>query len=284
MTEGDFAATLTDCTLDGAVIRGNTFIGVTFAGLMVADSQALRLQDNNVGGGVAGFWFSLSHITGPTGVAQGMDRYYNTVLNFEEFQFLIGLAPLLPPPLAEMVLRRAEIGAASGAADSVATTDLATAFARTGGRGINASIFVTGNHVVTGQHPTAGNTPTGISALLLWLNSDANADVLQNSDITAVVANNHFLTASRDVPAALMVLADSQPAAVSGNVVLNQPGPIGNDRDAPSLWVVISNTLKVTQPFAATGNVLRGLSDLSMLSRDGATSRAGWSVYNADPF
>ena len=134
--------------------------------------------------------------------------------------------------------------------------------------------------------PEARNftTPTGISALLLWLNADATADALQNSDITAVVTGNHFLTASRDAPAALMVLAHSQASTVTGNVILNQPGPIGNDRDAPSLWVVISNTLKLTQPFAAAGNVLRGLSDLAQIPRDGATSRAGWSVYNADPF
>jgi hypothetical protein len=279
LSKADFAATLTDCTLDAALIRDNNFVGLTFASLMVANAQALRLQDNNVGGGVAGFWFSLASTTSPSGVAEGTDKYYNTVLNFEEFQALFGLSPLIPPPPAAPVVR--EAGNLSAPTEQASRVAL----------GINASIIVTGNHVSTGQHPPAAanptylsTTPPGLTSLLLWLDADVSADQLLDSDISAVVANNHLIAATRDAPASLLVLASGQACAVTGNIILNQPGPIGSDRDAPSLWLVIADTLKVTQPFAATGNVLRGISDLEQLTRGTASGRAGWSGYNADPF
>ncbi len=294
LTENAFRASLIECTLDGAVIRDNDFTSLTFATLLSTNAQALRLQDNNATGGVAGFWVTLPEMGSAYGAAEGTNIYSVSVFNFEEYQALSGFLPLLPlpPALVLQVLDRATDDTLAANQASTAETRAAT--------GVNFSIFVTGNHATTGQrsavipdanattnvnaNAAANTTPTGTSALLLWLIPDIVADALENSDISAIVANNHFISATPDTPTALLALANLQAGAVNGNIILNQPGPIEADLSAPSLWVVISESLQSTEPFAASGNVLRGLSDLNLLGRGTAAQRAGWSGYNADPF
>jgi hypothetical protein len=281
LTEADFLATLTECSLNGALIRDNDFTGLTFAALLSANAQALRVQDNDITNGVAGIWVTLPEMGPALNPAEGTNIYSESVFNFEEYQALSSFLPLLPLPQG-LILRQT--------LDSATTQTTATSAAARAGGVMNFNVFITGNQVSTGQHPavttdaTASTALTGASALLLWLIPQITEDALGSSDISAIVANNHFITASGNTPSAMLALANLQAGAVNGNVILNQPGPIEADLAAPSLWVVISESLQFTEPFAASGNVLRGLSDLNLLTRGAAAQRAGWSGYNADPF
>ena len=56
------------CALGDAVIRGNGMNDLTFGTLLVAGFASLRIQDNNLTGGVAGFWVVLPGARNPDDV------------------------------------------------------------------------------------------------------------------------------------------------------------------------------------------------------------------------
>ncbi len=269
----DFSAGLTVCAFDNALIAGNNFSKLTIATLMVANGGVLRVQDNNVSASAAGFWIALSDPVSPDNALDGTDQYYDSVTEFEEFQALFAVSSILPPPEPFAGLTRARMKQ-----EAIVVPV-----------GLTATYMVSNNQILTGPHPPPAPGTTrepgaiiGSSALLLWLDADTGQDSPFLGNISALVTGNQMLTGAANVPSALFVLADGQPCAVNGNVILNEPGNI--DVLKPSLWAVISNSAQNTQPFAASGNVLRGASDISYFNRTGAATRGGWSGYNADPF
>jgi hypothetical protein len=76
------------CALGNAEIRGNTMNDLTFGTLLVAGFSALRIQDNDLTGGVAGLWVVLPNARNPQDAAVGVGEFFDTIENFEEFQLL----------------------------------------------------------------------------------------------------------------------------------------------------------------------------------------------------
>jgi hypothetical protein len=254
----------TACALGDAVIRANDMNDLTFGILLVAGVASLRIQDNNLTGGVAGFWVVLPDARDPLDAGTG--NFFDTIANFEEFNLLTEFATLLPPPAA------------------IAATE-PTAF--TG----EAAVFVSGNHISTGPNLAASpptrqainDAKTGHNALLLWLATNNNTAAQKGADLSAIVSNNRMVNGDATSPAALMVLPQLQSCSITGNIVINRPALAGDGALPASLWVLMDYSLKIADPIAITGNVLRGQSNTTRFTRPGATTRAGWSSYNADP-
>ncbi len=123
----------TACALGDAVIRGNDMSDLTFGTLLVAGVASLRIQDNSLTGGVAGFWLVLPDARDPQDV-DTTGQFFNTIENFEEFNLLSEFATLLPLP------------AATAATEPTAFTGEAT-------------VFVSGNHISTGPNLAATSPP-----------------------------------------------------------------------------------------------------------------------------
>jgi Family of unknown function (DUF6519) len=254
----------TACALGDAVIRGNDMNDLTFGTLLVAGIASLRIQDNNLTGGVAGFWFVLPNARDPQDV-NTTGEFFNTIENFEEFNLLTELAALLPPPVA------------TAATEPPAFTG-------------EAAVFVSGNHISTGPNlaatlpkgQTSDNATTGHNALLLWL-STSNAAAQRGADLSAIVSSNRVVNTDATAPAAFMILPQLQSCTITGNIVINRSALNTGNAQPASLWVLMDNSLKIADPIAITGNVLRGQSNTIRFTRPGAASRAGWSSYNADP-
>jgi Family of unknown function (DUF6519) len=254
----------TACALGDAVILGNDINDLTFGTLLVAGIASLRIQDNNLTGVVAGFWFVLPNARDPQDV-DTTGEFFNTIENFEEFNLLTEFATLLPPP---------------------ATTAATEPAAFTG----EAAVFVSGNHISTGPNlaatlpkgQTSEDATTGHNALLLWL-ATSYAASQRGADLSALVSNNRMVNSDATAPAALMVLPQLQSCTITGNIVINRPALLSDSTQPASLWVLMDNSLKIADPIAITGNVLRGQSNTTRFTRPGAASRAGWSSYNADP-
>jgi hypothetical protein len=255
----------TVCALGDAVIRGNGMNDLTFGTLLVAGIASLRVQDNNLTGGVAGFWVVLPDARDPQDDATGTGEFFDTIENFEEFNLLTEFATLLPPP------------AATAATQPTAFTG-------------EAAVFVSGNHISTGPNLAAtlpkgqigGDGTTGHNALLLWL-ATSNAAAEKGADLSAIVSNNRMANSDATAPTALIVLPQLQSCSITGNIVINRPSVLSGNTQPASLWVLMDNSLKIADPIAITGNVLRGQSNTTRFTRPGATARAGWSSYNADP-
>jgi hypothetical protein len=251
------------CALGDAEIRGNRMNDLTFGTLLVAGFASLRIQDNNLTGGVAGFWVVLPGARNPEDVDAG--EFFDTIENFEEFKLLTTFASLLPPPATKAA---AELPAFTG----------------------EAAVFVSGNHISTGQNLAATlpkdqpseDASVGHNALLLWL-ATSNALAAKDADLSAIVSNNRMVNFDTTAPTALMVLPQLQSCTITGNIFVNRPALATVDTPAASLWVLMDNSLKIPDPIAITGNVLRGRSNTTRFARPGATGRAGWSSYNADP-
>jgi hypothetical protein len=264
---------LQPCRLADTDITNNQVDGLTFAVLLEADFNTLRLRDNRVIDAVAGLWVGRPNRLKPSNLAKGSDRYYDTVQNFEEYQLLVALGALTPPPQWK---EQKAIAAAE-------PKPLAPR------PGENVLIMVSGNHVSTGFHPPPrkGDTTaqiTGSCALLLWMLDTADREVLQFSDVSTMVTGNHLINAALSVPTALLVTPWQQPCAVTGNILLNRPAAISGSREAPSLWIVIDQASDSNNsPLAVAGNVLSGNSDVAAYARTGADTRHGWSPHNADP-
>ena len=253
------------CALGDAEIRGNRMNDLTFGTLLVAGFASLRIQDNNLTGGVAGFWVVLPGARNPQDVDAGGGEFFDTIENFEEFKLLTTFASLLPPPAIKAA---AELPAFTG----------------------EAAVFISGNHISTGQNLAATlpkgqpseDASVGHNALLLWL-ATSNEAAAKGADLSAIVNNNRMVNVDTTAPAALLVLPQLQSCTITGNIFVNRPALATVDTPAPSLWVLMDNSLKIPDPIAITGNVLRGRSNTTRFARPGATGRAGWSSYNADP-
>jgi hypothetical protein len=254
----------TPCALGDAVIRGNDMNDLTFGTLLVAGIASLRIQDNSLTGGVAGFWFVLPNARDPEDVPT-TGEFFNTIENFEEFNLLAEFVTLLPPPAP------------------LAATE-PTAF--TG----EAAVFVSGNHIATGPNLAATlpegqpseDATIGHNALLLWL-ATSNTAAQREADLSAIVSNNRLVNSDGSAPAALMVLPQGQSCSITGNIVINRLALVSDNTQPASLWVLMDNSLKIADPIAITGNVLRGRSNTTAFVRPGESSRGGWSSYNADP-
>jgi len=270
----------TAVSLGQAEIRGNRLQSLTFGALISADLTSLRVQDNDVAGGVAGLWLSLANTTSPQGVPTSADAFYDTVQNFEEFFLLVTFTSIVPPP------RKPECPGRPWNRERLQAKALRKTF------GQNALFLVSGNQVSTGLHPVPAtgqgdaSTPpiAGNTALLLWTEQGQDIRTLGNSDISLLVTGNHLISGLRNAPTALIVQAQRQSTAVTGNIVLNRPTADSKEEIGPSLWVVISNSARSTQSFAATGNVLHGATDIDQVARGSPPVFPSWSTYNADPF
>lgn len=253
------------CALGDAEIRGNHMNDLTFGTLLVAGFASLRIQDNDLTGGVAGFWVVLPGARNPEDVAVGAGEFFDTVENFEEFKLLTAFASLLPPP------------ATQAAAEPPAFTG-------------EAAVYVSGNHISTGQNLAATlpkgqpseDASVGHNALLLWL-ATSNAAAAMGADLSAIVSNNRMVNFDAAAPTALVVLPQLQSCTITGNIFVNRPALATVGTPTASLWVLMDNSLKIPDPIAITGNVLRGRSNTTRFARPDATGRAGWSSYNADP-
>ncbi|WP_426610537.1 DUF6519 domain-containing protein [Bradyrhizobium sp. McL0616] len=251
------------CALGDAEIRGNQMNDLTFGTLLVAGFASLRIQENNLTGGVAGFWMVLPSARNPQDVDAG--EFFDTIENFEEFKLLTAFASLLSPPAAEAAN---ELPAFTG----------------------EAAVFISGNHISTGPNLAATlpkgqpseDASVGHNALLLWL-ATSNEAAAKGADLSAIVNNNRMVNFDTTAPTALLVLPQLQSCTVTGNIFVNRPALATVDTPAASLWVLMDNSLKIPDPIAITGNVLRGQSNTTRFVRPGATERAGWSSYNADP-
>ena len=254
----------TPCGIGDAVIRGNDMNDLTFGTLLVAGVASLRIQDNNLTGGIAGVWFVLPNARDPQDVAT-TGEFFNTIETFEEFKLLTEFTALLPTPVP---LAATEPPAFTG----------------------EAAVFVSGNHISTGPNlaatrpkgQTSDDAAIGHNALLLWL-ATGNTAAQRDADLSVIVSNNRMVNSDTSAPAALMVLPQLQSCSITGNIVINRPALVSDNTQPASLWVLMDNSLKIADPIAITGNVLRGRSNTTAFGRPGAPSRAGWSSYNADP-
>jgi hypothetical protein len=151
-------------------------------------------------------------------------------------------------------------------------------------------VFVSGNHISTGPNLAATPPPRqaindaniGHNALLLWL-ATSNTAAQKGADLSAIVSNNRMVNTDATTPTALMVLPQLQSCSITGNIVINRPALASDSTLPASLWVLMDYSLKIADPIAITGNVLHGQSNTTRFTRPGATTRAGWSSYNADP-
>jgi hypothetical protein len=253
------------CALGDGEIRGNHMNDLTFGTLLVAGFASLRIEDNDLTGGVAGIWVALPGTRNPQSFPAGVPEFFDTIENFEEFKLMAAFASLFPPPAKSAAF---ELPAYTG----------------------EAAVFVMGNHVSTGPNLAATlpkgqpseDASIGHNALLLWLATSPVA-VQKGADLSAIVSNNRMVNVDTTAPTALLVLPQMMSCTITGNIFVNRPAITSADTPAASLWVLMDNSLKIPDPIAITGNVMRGQSNTTRFVRPGATTRAGWSGYNADP-
>jgi len=263
------------CELDDAVIRDSQFARFTFATWFSATTTSLRLQDNTVSGGVAGFWLEVPGVEDPPRPALNTDVYYDPTLQFEEHQLLVALASAFPP-----------VGAPSPPSGSPPSQ----------GGTAPSSLIVTGNQIDT----RVGNTSTGGSAaLMLALYTQLAATTTTMFSSSVIVSANRLCggmfgrqlypalspsTTPVDpaVPAAVLTMPNHFPCSITGNVILNGAATNPADASAPSLWLTVADIEDGTELLSISGNVLVGLSDLALLNRLGRTAD-NWTLFNANP-
>jgi hypothetical protein len=255
------------CLLGAASVRDTEFIGLTFATWMSATASTLRLQDNIVIGGVAGLWLEVPGAGKPEmNPGDRTDQFYPAVQEFEEFLILFVLAAVFSPPRERSsigVLRpRTAIGRVAEIIFQPGPPDFA--------------LFVLGNQIET--RPAGGAT----AALFLSLNEPNHWDV-PGAVLSVVVSANRLRSAAGETaPAALLVLPRQQTCAITGNTILNQATGLQDFIYGPSLWLIVERSQEGTEWLSASGNALRGSSDLAFLVRHVVPARSGWSRYNAD--
>jgi hypothetical protein len=247
------------CLLGDANIQDTVFTGLTFATWFSATALSLRLQDNRVQAGVAGLWLEMPGAAAPPGTVKGTDIHYPQTTFFTEFQLLQVIASTITLPTEKSVL-------------VVPKLPPQTEF----------DLIVRGNQVDTGI--ASGDNAHASSALLFALYQAASKDrAAALSPILVLSGNRLRCKVNQDHPAALITLAQSQPCAITGNVIQNR---LDNNPDnfGPSLWLMIEWSSKSVEQLGVTGNVLLGASDLAMLRRVGLEGLAEyWTIFNADP-
>jgi hypothetical protein len=293
----DYAAPTADtgaelsCRLGDALLRDNDFTNLTFATWVSATANTMRVQDNVISGGAAGLWLALSGAAAPRFPVPDSPNYYPGVEQFEEFMLASALAAAFPPPTNPAILSRVtEVNAAAVTRNAAAILLGPTEF----------TLFVLGNKIET---QLAAGTALGqwgcSSALMLALNTGIPTFATTPPYISIIVSANHLRSAmGPHGPTALIVQPAQQPAAITGNVVLNYNAAVEANSRSPSLWVV-SDTQVGSERLSIAGNSLSGRSDLSSLPRPdvligtvtlptgqqlSVPLLGGWDAFNADPF
>jgi hypothetical protein len=275
-------------SLDGATALGKTIVagcqleGFTFATWFSAQMSILRLEENTVTNGVAGLWLEVVD-AGPVPGASVRTPYYQSTILFEEYQLLVALAATLPAPTPPSTVRPLILELT----DEEEVIDSPGLFLR---QPPPYSLVVSGNQVdVRPQTADLGAS----AAMLLALYREGEIQPLTSIMVqsnrlcggTAAIVSDRFAQGTFDqaTPAALITLPASTSCAVNGNVVINRGGVEASaDAVAPSLWFTIADSVDGADQLAVTGNVLKGVSDLSRIRRR-SRSRGNWSIYNADP-
>jgi hypothetical protein len=264
-------AAVTDCNLDG----------FTFATWFSADMQILRLEENVVSNGVAGIWLETVG-TGPVpGVIPEVPYYQSTIL-FEEYQLLTALATSFPAPTPPRQVRPLILEQDSATTDATAQAEIVIV------RAPAPYSLVVSNNQVDVRQQTAQLGASSAMMLALYHSSlvqPLTSIIVQSNRLCGGMSSVTELVAasfSQDVPAALVTLANGTSCAINGNVVINRGG-VGALRgaNAPSLWVMVSNSDGGIDQVAITGNVLKGQSDLGEMNR--SALQTTWSPYNANP-
>ena len=271
ITVGVLAAGSLDAETDlgEALVRDCEFDGFTFASWFSANMEILRVEENIVNNGVAGLWLE---VVGAAAVAWRRCRrnpHYQSTILFEEHELLVALAatfPLPSPPDKHL--------------KTTAQKDILI-FREPP----PYSLVLSGNQVdVRAPTDTAGASAAMLLALYREGPLQPLTSIIVQSNrlcggMSAMVDNK---TGAQEVPAALITLQNGTSCAVNGNVVINRGG-VGarQGSTAPSLWVTVSLSDGGVTQLAVTGNVLKGLSDLAGLRRNGLG--LNWSAYNANP-
>lgn len=265
-------AAVTDCNL----------AGFTFATWFSADMRILRLENNTVSNGVAGIWLETPG-AGPVPGAVPRNPYYQTTLLFEEYQLLVALATVFPAPTPPRQVRPLILQLETVAPDATAQSDFIIV-----GAPPPYSLVVSNNQVdVRPQTANLGASSAMMLALYhRGLVQPLTSVIVQSNRLCGGMSSFSSDLASfsfaQEVPAALVTLANGTSCAINGNVVINRGGVRAlRGSNAPSLWVMISESADGIDQVAITGNVLKGQSDLGEMNR--SDLQTTWSPYNADP-
>ena len=275
------------CALGEAAIRTTRFTGLTFATWLSPTAKTLRLQDNTVTRGVAGFWLGLPGATVPPRPAADTSQMFESTILFEEFLLAMTLGFIFPLPSASAVASRR-------LADSGRLIGTEQVIKATASPPQPITLLVMGNEIDLPGNATEDNPQPTVSAglmLSLYQDSKQSEKSLSASPHPVAVilsANRVTCGAGLDTPAVLLLLPNGQPCAITGNIITNTTVErLGAEpelvRAAPSLWLIVANSGEVADLLTVTGNVLVGASDLSSFRRNLAENRTGWSRYNAEP-
>lgn len=240
------------CLLGDSTLRDSRFDNLTMALYGLADTDALRMQDNDVGQCIGGFWLQLTGWQPPRDpkAAELFHEGWAQTEAFAERLLLdaVGLTYPLPP------------GAAGDATQTAAGP---------------ATLFVTGNQI-----EAVPSSRSGTTALLLL----ANRPPQGTEDLSAslIIANNRLRSRSGPAaPTALLLVPEQQRCAITGNLILSEGS--ADSHGGPSLWIAPDDISNGTFLLSVVGNVIEGRSDLSALTRTGVTPPQTWVNYNAMP-
>jgi Family of unknown function (DUF6519) len=245
------------CSLANISIRDNTFLNLTLPIDAVAEVATVRLQDNDAKGCIGGFWFELTDSIAPQGqatVAQ-FTAVLKAIATFREVLFIQALAASYPLPTSPT-----QVAASSSALP--ATT---------------ATFFITNNQI--DALPAAGQSSM---ALMLLANRAVNTQV--DTSVSMIISSNRFANQSQAtlVPTVLLVVADAERCALTGNLIFNQSMTAGAVASRGGSLIIIPNSIENdVQLLAVSGNALLGWSDLSLLNRTGGSPPDTWVPYNA---
>ena len=273
------------CSLGDGVLRGNRFTGLTVGTWISSIAQTLRVENNVISGGVAGFWLQTPGYYGPQSPVPAT-TYFPQSYEFEEF-LLVGSHP---PAASRLSGERARIErhdgswlrrlSRAGPTGSAASSGLARERERL--HDLPARQQVRDERGARQRHPGSGCS----AALMLALDTQNTGETSAQGSVAAIISANHLTAASGIfAPTAQIVLAYALPCAITGNIVRNiGPSPLstGTVIPTPSLWVVADGSQNGITQLSISGNVVNGISDLTQLTRPGQPA-GGWSNYNANP-
>ena len=206
----------------------------------------------------------------PPRVEQSVPIYYPAAEGFVECQLLSAFSGVLSPPQ----------GASAG-------RPLPRIFRRFVGPSRLNAIVVSGNDVQNNTFVPIASPPTphavSSCALLLALCQGVTDFVVPN-EASAVVSGNHFRSGSGiEAPSVLVTLGFDPAFAMTGNVVANVvfvPGPGREPGRQPALSVEAPRSF---HGIGVSGNVIKGMSNLSQMPRNFLAPGDTMSLLNADP-
>ena len=140
-----------------------------------------------------------------------------------------------------------------------------------------ATFFITNNQI--DALPAAGQSSM---ALMLLANRAVNTQV--DTSVSMIISSNRFTNQSQAtlVPTVLLIVADAERCALTGNLIFNQSMAPGTVASRGGSLIIIPNSIENdVQLLAVSGNALLGWSDLSLLNRTGGSPPDTWVPYNA---